>query len=66
MTQLTNAQKSALLNEAVDLINRADALMQKALGADDEVYYIHTQLENAADDITDFIIALDDGAEVDA
>ena len=66
MTQLTNAQKSELLNEAVDLINRADALMQKALGADDEVYYIHTQLENAADDITDFIIALDDGETVDA
>ena len=63
---LTKAQKSELLNEAVDLINRADALMQKALGADDEVYYIHTQLENAADDITDFIIALDDGEAVDA
>jgi hypothetical protein len=40
--------------------------MQKALGADDEVYYIHTQLENAADDITDCIIALDDGEAVDA
>lgn len=62
MTTLTNAQKSKLLNEAVDLINRADALMQKALGADDEVYYIHTQLENAADDITDIIIAVDDGS----
>jgi hypothetical protein len=59
MAKLTNAEKSALLNEAVDLINRADALMQKALGADDEVYYIHTQLENAADDIVDFIIGLD-------
>ena len=63
---LTNAQKSELLNEAVDLINKADALMQKALGADDEVFYIHTQLENAADDIVDCIIALDDGEVVDA
>lgn len=62
MTTLTNAQKSKLLNEAVDLINRADALMQKALGADDEVYYIHTQLENAADDIVDIIVAVDDGS----
>ena len=65
MAKLTNAEKSALLNKAVDLINEADALMQKALGADDEVYYIHTQLENAADDITDFIIALDDGETVE-
>ena len=66
MTTLTNAQKSKLLNEAVDLINRADALMQKALGADDEVYYIHTQLENAADDIVDIIVAVDDGTFEDA
>ena len=59
---LTNAEKSKLLNEAVDLINKADALMQQALGADEEVYYIHTQLENAADDIVDIIIAVDDGS----
>lgn len=59
---LTNAEKSKLLNEAVELINKADALMQKAMGADDEVYYIHTQLENAADDIVDFIVELDEGA----
>ena len=52
---LTNEQKSVLLNEAVDLINKADALMQRAMGADDECYYIHTQIENAADDILDFI-----------
>lgn len=64
MARYTKAQKSKMLNEAVDLINKANALMQKALGADDEVYYIHTQLENAADDITDIIIVLDDGAEL--
>ena len=62
MTTLTNAQKSKLLNKAVDLINEADALMQQALGAHDEVYYIHTQLENAADDIVDIIVAVDDGS----
>lgn len=55
MAKLTKAQKSEMLNEAVDLINKANALMQKALGADDEVYYIHTQLENAADDIVDIV-----------
>lgn len=51
---LTKEQNKQLL-EAVDLINKADALMQQALGADDEVYYIHTQLENAADDILEFV-----------
>ena len=65
MAKLTNAQKSEMLNKAVDLINEANALMQKALGADDEVYYIHTQLENAADDIVDCIIQLDDGEVVE-
>ena len=60
---LTNVQKSEMLNEAVDLINKANALMQKALGADDEVYYIHTQLENAADDIVDIIAELDEDVE---
>lgn len=51
---LTKEQNKQLL-EAVELINKADALMQQALGADDEVYYIHTQLENAADDILEFV-----------
>ena len=51
---LSKEQNKQLL-EAVDLINKADALMQQALGADDEVYYIHTQLENAADDILEFV-----------
>ena len=64
MARLSKTQKSKMLNEAVDLINKANALMQKALGADDEVYYIHTQLENAADDIIDIITVLDDGAEL--
>ena len=62
MAKLTNVQKSKMLNEAVDLINKANALMQKALGADDEVYYIHTQLENAAEDIIEIIVAVDDGS----
>lgn len=48
---LTAKEKIERLEMAVALINDADAMMQAALGADDEVYYIHTQLENAADDI---------------
>lgn len=51
---LTDKQNKQLL-QAVDLLHKADALMQAAMGADDEVYYIHTQIENAADDILDFV-----------
>lgn len=53
---LTDTQNKLLL-EAVELLHKADALMQRAMGADDECYYIHTQIENAADDILDFIQA---------
>ena len=51
---LTDKQNKQLM-EAVELLHKADVLMQQAMGADDECYYIHTQLENAADDILDFI-----------
>ena len=64
---MDNAQRSKLLNKAVDLLNEADALLQQALGAGDECYYIHTQIENAADDIVDIIVACDDNTfEVEA
>jgi hypothetical protein len=51
---LTDTQNKQLL-EAVDLLHKADALIQKAMGASDECYYIHTQVENAADDVLDFL-----------
>lgn len=59
MAKISKAKKVEMLNKAASLIEEADALMQKAMGADDEVYYIHSQLENAKDDIVDFIINLD-------
>lgn len=58
---LTNEQRSKLLNKAVDLLNEADALIQKALGAGEDCYYISTQVQNAADDVVDIIVAVDDG-----
>jgi hypothetical protein len=61
MTQLTNAQRSVLLNKAVDLLHEADALLQQAMGAGEECYAIHSAIENAADDIVDVIINCDDG-----
>ena len=51
---LTDKKNKQLL-EAVELLHKADALVQKAMGASDECYYIHTQIENAADDVLDFI-----------
>ena len=61
---LTDKQNK-LLAKAVELLHEADALMQKAMGADDECYYIHTQIENAADDILDFIQAQNENAEIE-
>lgn len=51
---LTAKQNKQLL-EAVELLHKADALIQKAMGASDECYYIHTQVENAADDVLDYV-----------
>ncbi len=59
---MDNAQRSVLLNKAVDLLHEADVLLQQAMGACDECYVIHSNIENAADDIVDVIIACDSGS----
>ncbi len=59
---MDNAERSKLLNKAVDLLHEADALLQQAMGAGDECYAIHSNIENAADDIVDVIIACDSGS----
>jgi len=51
---LTDKQNKQLL-EAVELLHKADALIQEVMGASDECYYIHTQVENAADDVLDYL-----------
>ena len=58
--ELTNAQKSKLLNEAVDLMEQADALIQRALGATDVCYETCTQLQNVIDDVVTDIAEFDD------
>ena len=58
--ELTNAQKSRLLNEAVDLMEQADALIQRALGATDVCYETCTQLQNVIDDVITDIVEFDD------
>ena len=57
---MDNAKRSVLLNKAVDLLHEADVLLQQAMGAGEECYCIHSAIENAADDIVDVIINVDD------
>jgi hypothetical protein len=59
---LTNAEKSALLNRAVDLLNEADALVQQALGDSDVTWDTHMRIQEIADDIVSDIIEFDEGA----
>lgn len=59
--ELTNAQKSKLLNDAVDLLEQADALIQKALGASDVCYDTHTRLADIVDDLVADIVEFDNG-----
>lgn len=59
---MDNAERSKLLNKAVDLLHEADVLLQQAMGACDECYAIHSAIECAADDIVDVIIACDSGS----
>jgi hypothetical protein len=56
---LTNKEKSALLNKAVDMINEADALVQQALGDSDVTWETHIALQSIADDIVSDIIEFD-------
>ena len=46
-----NANQNALLIQAVDLLEQADALIQKALGQSDACYETCTQLQNIVEDL---------------
>ena len=46
-----NAKQNELLIQAVDLLEQADSLIQKALGSSDRCYEICTQLQNAIDEV---------------
>jgi hypothetical protein len=43
--------------EAVELLHRADALVQQAMGHSDECYYIHSQIEDASETLLEHIQA---------
>lgn len=57
--KLTPAEISKNLNQVAELLEQADALLQKTVPHSDELYYIHTQIENAKDDVVDMIIEVD-------
>ena len=52
---MLTAVQQQKLQQAMDLLNQADVLVQQAMGHSDECYYIHSQIENAADDVQDFM-----------
>ena len=56
---LTPAQKSQLLNRAVDLLERVDALVQKALGDTDVCYETHNRIQDLIDDLVSDIVEFD-------
>ena len=58
---LTAKQKSDLLNRAVDLLNKADALQQQALGDSDVTWDNHARIQDIADDIVSDIVLFDEG-----
>ena len=48
-------KQNKLMLEVVDLLDRAGALLQQAMGPDDECYYIYSNIENAMEDVLDVI-----------
>ena len=52
-----NDKQNKLMLEAVELLHKADALMQAALGASDECYDLHCGIESMADDLLEVIQA---------
>jgi hypothetical protein len=46
-----NARQNKLLLEAVEALERADALIQQALGATDVCYETHNRIEDIVEDL---------------
>lgn len=60
--ELTAKQKSKLLNQAVELLEQVDALVQQALGASDVCYETHNRIEDLKEDLISDIVEFDDEA----
>jgi hypothetical protein len=53
---LTAKQRSIKLNQAIDLMEQADALIQEALGACDECQELHERIEDLTEDVLGQVI----------
>jgi hypothetical protein len=51
----SKAEKIKRLEMVVALLEDADAMLQGTLGDSEECYFIATQIQNAADDVTDIV-----------
>jgi uncharacterized coiled-coil DUF342 family protein len=51
---MSNISKANKLQEAIDKLHEADALMQEALGASEECFDLHCAIESVADDIAEY------------
>ena len=61
---LTAKNKSKLLNDAVDLLEQVDMLVQKALGATDVCEETHQRIEALKEDLIADIAELDHQASI--
>ena len=55
MARMSKKVKKERLQMVIALLQDADAMLQGTIPNSDELYYIHTQIENAADDVQDII-----------
>ena len=52
---MLNQTQNKLLLDAVELLEQADVLVQRALGASDECYELHNAIQNAVEDVLEHI-----------
>ena len=57
---MSNISKANKLQEAIDKLHEADALMQEALGASDECFDLHCGIQSMVDDITEYAEQLEE------
>jgi hypothetical protein len=57
--QLTAKNRSKLLNDAVDLLEQVDMLVQKALGASDVCEETHQRIQDLKEDLIADIVEFD-------
>jgi uncharacterized coiled-coil DUF342 family protein len=57
---MSNIAKANKLQEAIDKLNEADALVQEALGHSDECFDLHCGIQSMADDIAEYAEQLDE------